>query len=267
VRPAEARRGDAAPEPTDPDDPSAELRRMPLLEHLEELRRRILRAILALAIGVAACLSWAPEILRFLAQPIYAHLPPGTKLAVLGVTDPFLLYFKTALLAGVFLAFPAMLWQAWGFVAPGLYPRERKWIGPFVGVGWLFFLGGGAFAYYVAFPFAVAFLLEMGADFEPVISADRYYRFLMTVVLGLGVMFELPLVLTLLARVRLTSARFLLRHFRWAVLIIFVVAAILTPTADIVNLCIFAIPTIALYLLGVAGAALARPADRAASGG
>jgi sec-independent protein translocase protein TatC len=255
----EARRGGSAPEPPEPLDPAAELRRMPLLEHLEELRRRILRSVLALGIGVAACLSWAPEILRFLARPIYAHLPPGQKLAVLGVTDPFLLYFKTALLAGVFLAFPAILWQAWQFVAPGLYPRERKWIGPFVAVGWLFFLGGGAFAYYVAFPFAVQFLLEMAVDFQPVITADRYYRFLMTIVLGLGVMFELPLVLTLLARVRLTSAKFLLRHFRWAVLIIFVVAAILTPTADIVNLCIFAVPTIGLYLLGIAGAALARP--------
>ncbi|HLF56149.1 MAG TPA: twin-arginine translocase subunit TatC [Thermoanaerobaculia bacterium] len=230
---------------------------MPLLEHLEELRKRILRSVLALGIGVALCLGWAPEILRFLAQPIYRLMPPGTKLAVLGVTDPFLLYFKTALLAGIFLACPAILWQAWQFVAPGLYPKERRWIGPFVAVGWIFFLGGGAFAYYVAFPFAVQFLLEMAVDFQPVITADRYYRFLMTTVLGLGAMFELPLVLTLLARVRLTSARFLLRHFRWAVLIIFVVASILTPTADVVNLCIFAVPTIGLYLLGIAGAALA----------
>ena len=233
-----------------------ELRRMPLLEHLEELRRRLLRSLLALAIGVAACLHWAPEMLKFLAQPIYRFLPPGSKLAVLGVTDPFLLYFKTALLAGLFLAFPALLWQAWQFVAPGLYPKERHWIGPFVFLGWLFFLGGGAFAYYVAFPFAVQFLIEMGAEFELVITAERYYGFLLTVVLGLGLMFELPLALTLAARVGLVTARFLLRNFRWAVLVIFLVAAIITPTADIVNLCIFAVPTIGLYLLGVAGAAL-----------
>jgi sec-independent protein translocase protein TatC len=257
--PSEPRREPSIPSAAD------ELSRMPLLEHLEELRKRLLRSLLALAIAVAICLNWAPEILQFLAQPIYRSLPEGTKLAVLGVTDPFLLYFKTALLAGVFLAWPAILWQAWHFVAPGLYEKERHWIGPFVFVGWLFFLGGGAFAYYVAFPFAVQFLLEMAENFEPVITAGRYYRFLMTVVLGLGVMFELPLALTLLARVGLVTSKFLLRHFRWAVLIIFVIAAILTPTADVVNLCIFAIPTIGLYLLGVLGAAVAGKRRKEAS--
>ena len=230
---------------------------MSLMEHLEELRKRILRSILALAIGVAATMNWAPEILRFMAVPIYRFLPPGSKLAVLGVTDPFLLYFKTALLAGTFLAFPAILWQAWQFVAPGLYVKERRWIGPFVLLGWMFFLAGGAFAYYVAFPFTVKFLLEMAGDFQPIITADRYYGFLLTIVLGLGVMFELPLALTLAARVGLVSARFLLRHFRWAVLIIFVVSAVLTPTGDVINLSIFAVPTIGLYLLGVIGAAIA----------
>lgn len=232
---------------------------MGLLEHLEELRKRLLRALLALALGVGACLNWAPELCRFLAAPIYRHLPPGSKLAVLGVTDPFILYFKAALLAGTFVAFPFVLWQAWQFVAPGLYARERRWIGPFVALGWLFFLGGGAFAYYVAFPFTIEFLLALAADFQPVITAERYYGFLLTIVLGLGLMFELPIGLTLAARVGLVSARGLLRNFRWAVLAIFVVAAVLTPTADVVNLAIFAVPTILLYLLGVAGAALVTP--------
>jgi sec-independent protein translocase protein TatC len=248
---AQSRRGPEAPEAAE------DLPRMSLMEHLEELRKRILRSILALAIGVAATMNWAPEILRFMAVPIYRFLPPGAKLAVLGVTDPFLLYFKTALLAGTFLAFPAILWQAWQFVAPGLYVKERRWIGPFVLLGWMFFLSGGAFAYYVAFPFTVKFLLEMAGDFQPIITADRYYGFLLTIVLGLGVMFELPLALTLAARVGLVSARFLLRHFRWAVLLIFVVAAVLTPTGDVINLSIFAVPTIGLYLLGVIGAAIA----------
>lgn len=250
--PSQARAGHAAPEPE-------QLPRMSLLEHLEELRQRLIRSVIALVVAVGICLNWAPEVLRFFSQPILRFLPPGSKLAVLGVTDPFLLYFKTSLLAGTFLAFPVLLWQAWGFVAPGLYEKERRWIGPFVALGWLFFLGGGAFAYYVAFPFTVQFLLEMAVDFDPVITADRYFGFLLTVVLGLGVMFELPLALTLAARVRLVTWRFLLRNFRWAVLIIFVVAAILTPTADLVNLMIFAVPTIGLYLLGVLGAALMAP--------
>jgi sec-independent protein translocase protein TatC len=245
----EPRRAGTAPEAPE------ELPRMSLLQHLEELRQRLIRALLALVVCSAVCLNWAAEICRFLAAPIYRYLPPGSKLAVLGVTDPFMLYFKTALLAGTFIAFPALLWQLWRFVAPGLYRRERRWIGPFVAVGWLFFLAGGAFAYYVAFPFTVEFLLDMAGDFQPVITADRYYGFLLTIVLGLGVMFELPLVLTLAARIGLVGWRGLLRNFRWAVIVIFVVAAILTPTADIVNLCLFAVPTIGLYLLGVAGAA------------
>lgn len=248
--PAQARRGDAAPEPAD------ELVRMPLLEHLEELRRRIIHSLLWLSIFVAGSWFFADKLLRFLAEPIYRFLPPGQKLAVLSVTDPFFIYFKTALLAGVFAACPFILWQIWQFVAPGLYARERKWIGPFVILGWIFFLGGGAFAYYVAFPFTVQFLLQMAGDFEPVITADRYYSFLLTVVLGLGAMFELPLALTLAARVGLVSAGFLIRHFRWAILIIFVAAAILTPTGDAINLSIFALPTIGLYLLGVLGAAI-----------
>jgi sec-independent protein translocase protein TatC len=251
----EPRRADAAPEA-----PLPELPRMSLLDHLEELRRRLIRGLLALFAGMALCFAWAPEICRFLAVPIYEVLPPGTKLAFLGVTDPFLLYFKAALLAGAFLAFPAILWQAWQFVAPGLYPKERRWAGPFVALGWLFFLGGGAFAYWIAFPMTVEFLLNVGAgDFLPVITAERYYGFLLTIVLGLGLMFELPVVIVLLAKIGLVSARTLLKQFRWAVLAIFVVAALITPTSDLVNLSLFAVPTIALYLLGVAGAWLVEP--------
>src|SRR5690606_247618 len=152
-------------------------------------------------VGMLACFSWAPEICQLLARPIYKFLPEGSRLAVLGVTDSFVLYFKTALLAGTFLVFPVILWQIWQFGAPGLDVKERRWIGPFVALGWLFFLAGGAFAYFVAFPFTVQFLLEMAADFEPVITAERYYGFLLTIVLGLGLMFELPLALTLAARV------------------------------------------------------------------
>ena len=120
----------------------------------------------------------------------------------------------------------------------------------------MFFVAGGAFAYLVAFPFAVEFLLGMGAAWEPQIAVDRYYRFLLYVILGLAVMFELPVVIFLLAQMGLVTPRFLMRHFRWAVLLIFIAAAFITPTPDVVNLCLFAVPTIGLYLLGVGAAAL-----------
>jgi sec-independent protein translocase protein TatC len=229
---------------------------MTLLEHLEELRRRLLYALGALFVAVLACFGWAREICLYFARPIYEMglLPAGQKLAFLGVTDPFVLYFKTSLLAGAFLAAPVILYQVWAFVAPGLYAKERRWAAPFVFLGWAFFVAGGWFAYRVAFPLAVRFLLEMGRDFDAVITVDRYYGLLLTMMLGLGLMFELPIVLTLLAKIGLVTPRFLMRNFRWAVLIIFVVAAIITPTSDILNLCVFALPTIALYLLGTAAA-------------
>ena len=229
---------------------------MSLLEHLEELRKRLVWSILALLVAVLGCFAWARDICNYLARPIYEMglLPPGQKLAFLAVTDPFVLYFKVSLLAGAFVAAPVILYQAWAFISPGLYPKERRWAAPFVGLGWFFFVAGGVFAYLVAFPLAVRFLLEMGADFTPVITVDRYYGLLLTMALGLGLMFELPILLTLLAKIGLVTPRFLMRNFRWAVLVIFIVAAIITPTSDILNLCVFALPAIALYLLGTGAA-------------
>ncbi len=233
---------------------SENLPRMTLIEHLEELRSRLVKALLALAVAFGACWVFVEKIAEFFAQPIYEITEE--KLVFLGVTDAFLLYVKIAALAGLFLASPIVLYQFWRFVAPGLYRRERFYALPFVFLGSLFFLAGGAFAYYVAFPFAIDFLIGMGSAFDPQITVDRYYGFLLLVILGLGLMFELPIVIFFLAQIGVVTPRFLMRHFRWAVLIIFVMAAVITPTPDVVNLCIFALPTIALYLLGVGAAAL-----------
>lgn len=235
-----------------------ELPRMSLLEHLEELRRRIVWTLVFFIVAFMVAWGFSQQIFHFLSVPIYKSLPPGTKLTFLGITDPFILYMKVAALAGAFAAAPFILWQVWGFISPGLYPRERRWAAPFVIAGTVFFLAGGAFAYYVAFPFAVAFLLGVGVEFQAVITAEGYFSFLMTVILGLGLMFEMPVVIVILSQVGLVSPRFLMRHFRWAVLAIFVAAAILTPTPDIFNMCVFAVPTLFLYLLGVGVAALLR---------
>jgi sec-independent protein translocase protein TatC len=236
-------------------EPREDLQRMSLIEHLEELRKRIVRSLLAVGFGFAACWIFVRPITDFLARPVYKVLP-GSRLAFLGVTDPFILYVKVAALVGLFVTSPIVLYQCWRFVSPGLYRRERRYAVPFVFFGTLFFVGGGAFAYYVAFPFAVEFLVGMGSAFEPVITVDRYFRFLLYVLLGLALMFELPIVIFLLAQIGVVTPRFLLRNFRWAVLLIFVAAAVVTPTPDVVNLCLFAVPTIVLYLLGVGAAAL-----------
>lgn len=231
------------------------LERMTLIEHLEELRDRVVRSLIAVIVTFAVCWIFVEQIADFLARPIYAAVP-DKKLAFLGITDPFILYVKIAALAALFVASPIVLYQFWRFVAPGMYKKERFYAIPFVLFGSIFFIGGGVFAYLVAFPFAVEFLIGMGASFEPVITVDKYFRFLMVVVLGLGLMFELPLVIFFLAQIGVVTPRFLMRHFRWAVLGIFVAAALITPTPDVVNLCLFALPTIGLYLLGVGAAAL-----------
>jgi len=227
---------------------------MTLLEHLEELRRRIIYSLLAVAIAFSVCWVYAQEIFRWLCAPIQPYLPPGTKLAFIGIVDPFVLYMKVALLVGLFVASPIVLYQIWGFVSPGLYSREKRWAVPFIFFGSGFFIAGGLFAYYVAFPFAVQFLLGIGQDFQPVITVENYFSFLTFVMLASGLMFELPVLIFLLAEIGVVTPRFLMRHFRWAVLIIFIVAAVITPTPDIFNMSLIALPALALYLLGVGAA-------------
>jgi sec-independent protein translocase protein TatC len=229
---------------------------MSLFDHLEELRKRILWSVVTLAVAFGPCWYYNRKIFRFLVAPI-EKIQPGIKLSFLALTDPFILYFKMSALAAVFIASPVLLYQVWAFVAPGLYRREKRLALPFVMATTTFFLAGGAFGYYVAFPAAARFLLGMGQDLQPVIEAGKYFGFLLTVLLGLGLMFELPILVLLLSLIGVVTPRFLLKYFRHAVVVIFIGAAIVTPTPDVVNLCIFAVPAIGLYLLGVGAAYMA----------
>lgn len=240
-----------APEPAPEDLP-----RMTLLQHLDELRKRITWGLGGLLVAFAPCWIYHKQLYSFLEAPIRPYLPAGQKLAFLGVADAFLLYFKVAALSAVFLASPFLVFQLWRFISPGLYRKEKLYAIPFIFFGSAFFLAGGAFAYYVAVPLAVQFLLDIGNQFQAMITIEKYFSFLLTVILGLGLMFEMPILIFLLAGLGVVTPGFLLRHFRWAVVIIFLAAAIITPTPDIVNLCVFALPAIGLYLLGIAAAAI-----------
>ena len=235
-----------------------ELSRMSLIEHLEELRKRIMWSIVSLAVTFGPCWIYREEIVSFLSRPLRAA-QPDLKLSFLKVTDPFVLYFKVAGLGALFLASPFILYQLWLFVAPGLYRKEKMYAVPFILSATIFFLAGGAFAYYLAFPAAVQFLLSMGKQFNAVLTIDSYFSFLMTVILGLGLMFELPIVILVLAMIGIVKPKFLLRQWRYAVVIIFIVAAIITPTPDVVNLCLWALPGCALYFLGVGAAFMVAP--------
>lgn len=228
-----------------------ELPRMTLLEHLEELRKRLLVSLVALFLGFLLCWNWARPIFAFLEKPLTQFLPEGEKLAFTGLVDPFMLYVKVAALAGVFVASPVILHQAWLFLSPALYRNERKIATLFIVVTTVFFALGGYFGYAVAFPMVCKFLLNVGRDFRQVITINEYFSMASKVILGLGLVFELPVVILFLARLGVVTHRMLLRYFRYAVLIVFVIAAIITPTPDIATQSIFAVPMIALYLFGV----------------
>lgn len=253
--------GDEAPATGLMTDPSEEetgrnLPRMSLLEHLDELRRRLLISAIAVFVAFMACWYFAPMIFHWLEAPILQVLPKGEKLAFTELTGPFMLYIKVALLAGIFLASPIVLLQVWLFIRPGLYAKEKNLALPFLFFTSLFFLGGGYFGYQVAFPMVVRFLLGVGKDFKQVVTIQTYFSMMSKILLGLGLVFETPMLMFFLARIGLVSARQLLRWFRWAVLAIFVIAAVITPTPDIATQTVFAVPMILLYLIGVGVAAI-----------
>jgi sec-independent protein translocase protein TatC len=234
-----------------PEGEEDELPRMGFFQHLEELRKRLIVSLLAIAGGFLLAWYWAPQIFDFLAKPIRAVLPPGQNLAYTRLTEPFLMYFRVALLAGILISSPVVLWQVWLFISPALYRREKRYVFPFVTFGVLFFLSGCAFAYYEAFPLVVRFLVGVGAPFTPVITINEYLGMASKLILGLGLCFEMPILVFFLARLGIVSEVWLLKKFKYAVLIIFIIAAVITPTPDVATQCVFALPMIGLYLLGI----------------
>lgn len=224
---------------------------MTFLEHLEELRKRLFYSSIAIAVGFLLCWWRSKEIFHFLSVPVLKALPPGTKLAYTQLTEPFMLYINIALLAGIFVASPVLLHQLWLFIAPGLYKHERRWAAPFVIASVAFFVGGAWFGYAVAFPMVASFLVQTGEDFMPVIKIDDYLDILSKILLGMGLVFETPILIFFLARIGVVTEKWLLAKFRYAVLIIFIIAALITPTPDIPTQCAFALPMCGLYLLGV----------------
>jgi len=228
-----------------------ELPRMGFFQHLEELRKRLIVSLVAIFVGFLAAWAFAPRIFDFLAVPIRRVLPPGQNLSYTTLTEPFLMYFRVALLAGTLLSAPIVIWQVWLFISPALYRREKKYVVPFVTFGALFFFSGCAFAYYEAFPLVVGFLVKVGEPFQAVITINEYLSLATKLILGLGICFEMPILIFFLARLGIVSEIWLLKKFKYAVLVIFIIAAIITPTPDVATQCVFALPMIGLYLLGI----------------
>jgi sec-independent protein translocase protein TatC len=227
--------------------------KMSFFEHLSELRSRIIWSLIPAGVGLGIALYFTDRIMVFLQRPL-------TKLksapVFLSPTEYFWTYMKVAMIAGLFIAMPVVLWNVWAFVAPGLHKHERKYAAPFVIVGSLLFLLGGAFALLVVIPFAVQFLVTFGIEkgAQPMISIASYTDFIIKFTLAFGIVFELPVVITLLSMLGIVTPKFLSKNRKYAILINFIIAAVLTPTPDVVNQTLMAGPLCILYELGIISA-------------
>lgn len=237
---------------------------MSLLAHLEELRRRIVYSILAVGVGFGACWYYSEQIFGLVQRPIVEALQRNhldDKLVYLNPTEPFNMYLKVALIAGLFAACPFVLYQVWLFVSPALYRKEKRYLAPFMISTVGLFLAGGYFGYRLVYPQALNFLIGYSSQFRPMITIGEYTDLFLLTIAGLGVIFELPILVFFLALMGVIGPGWMWRNVRYSILGIFVVAAILTPTTDIMNMLIFAAPMVALYLLsiGVAWIASRKP--------
>jgi sec-independent protein translocase protein TatC len=253
---------------TAPEPSRLELPGMTLLEHLEELRKRIIYGLISVAVCFFAAWHYAERIYVLMERPIVEALRHNgfpDKLVFTNPTEPFNIFLKIGLIAGLFLASPLVLYQLWMFISPGLYRHEKKYILPFLFVTVGLFLSGGYFGYRVVYPAALDFLISQGKGyFQPMITIGEYTDLFLTVIIGLGVVFELPTIIFFLALMGVVDAGFLWRQIRYAIMIIFTIAAILTPTTDIVNMCIFAGPMVVLYLFSIGIAWFVHPKRRRA---
>lgn len=226
--------------------------KMSFLDHLDELRRRIVYAVISVFVGFVVAFFFINEIFNFIMRPLQQLLPPGGTLIYTDPTEAFLLYIKIALIAGLILASPAVMLQVWLFVAPGLYSHEKKWAIPFVVMSSFFFVLGAAFSHYIVFPLTWRFFVGFTSDiltFMPRI--EPAFSIYLRLLLAFGLVFQMPTLVLFLARMGVISARFLLRNFKYAVLIMVVVSAVITPDGGGVSLVAMTGPMILLYGLSI----------------
>ena len=236
---------------SDADGHDHDLPKMSFLEHLEELRKRLLVSVIAIFVAFLLCWNFADRIFAKIQEPLTKFLPHGDKLAYTKLTDPFFLYMKVAFFAGLFLAAPVILLQLWLFIAPGLYKTERKYAAPFIIFASAFFILGGYFGYRVLLPGTCNFFVETGKQFKQMITINEYFSFASTIVLASGLVFETPILIFFLARLGIVTPAFLLQKFKFAVVLAFIISAVVTPTPDMVTQTFLAVPMIALYALGI----------------
>ena len=245
------------------EDPGAPGVKMSFLEHLDELRKRIVNSCIAIAVCVAGGFYWINQIIDFILAPTRKALPPGVKLIYTQPGEAFSLYVQIALIMGVVLAAPYIMYQVWMFIAPGLYSNEKRMAYPFVFFTTVGFVAGAAFNHYVSFPFMMAFFASFnGIDLAFMPRLEDTFGLYTKMLLGMGAVFQMPTIVYFLAKMRLVTARFLWQHGKYAILIAYIIAAVVTPTGDQMNQTIFAAPMIALYFLSIGIAWVVNPRNR-----
>lgn len=238
----------------------AELPGMSLMEHLEELRKRIIHSAAYLAVGFIVAYLFHEKLYGFVQAPLdHLHI----KLNYTHPMDPLNLYLQVALIGGAILASPFILYQVWLFIAPGLYQKEKRFVIPFMAATVGLFLAGATFGYYFVLPGALKVLIvDFGARFNPMVTIEEYTGFFLSIILGLGISFEMPILIFFLAMFGIVSPRFLWKNIRYAILIVFLVAAIITPSPDPWTMCFYAVPMLTLYMIGIAVAWWVHPDRR-----
>ena len=234
--------------------------KMGFLEHLDELRTRVVRSCIALGVGMLVAFLFVHPLGNFILAPTLRMLPPGTTLIFTKPGEGFSFYLDVALIGGGVLAAPFIMYQVWRFIAPGLYAKEKRLAVPFVVLTTLGVLGGALFSHYVLFPAMIAFF---GTFSSPVMKftprVEDTFDLYKMMLLGMVVVFQIPTLVFFLAKMRVVTARFLWRHIKYAILIIFILAAVLTPTPDPWNQTVFALPMIGLYLISIGIAWMVAP--------
>lgn len=238
---------------TDPEEQELEAGRMSFLEHLDELRKRLIAMIIGIAVGcVIAFIFLDRYIFPFIMLPLQQMLPDGGRLITTEATEYFMLWLKVGLLSGLLIATPFVLWQVWLFVAPGLYSHEKRFAIPFVLSSSIFFFAGAAFSHYVAFPVTWRFFIDFTADFIQFLPrVGPAFSLYVKMLLAFGIIFQMPVLVFALARMGVITGRFLLRNFKYATLIIFVLGAVLSPGGDIASQMMMAGPMMVLYIVSI----------------
>jgi sec-independent protein translocase protein TatC len=226
--------------------------KMSLTEHLVELRKRLTRSLIALGVGFCVCYYFKDFIFEIITRPLTKVLPKSSYLIYTGLTEAFFTYMKVAFFAALIITSPFILYQTWKFISPGLFPKEKKYVAPFVFFSTLLFVSGVVFGYFIVLPTAFEFFVSFNNEYlRAMLSFQDYLSLFVTFLLGFGVSFELPVFIFFLTKLRIVNAKMLSKQRRYAILVIFVVAAVLTPSPDALSQILMAIPLMILYEISI----------------